>query len=111
MSSIFKALTLSSNDQATVDRTIREHNFGQLDAMVKKLANEGINLSRSSLHRYAKRLRQWDGVRCPDENVTVVVVMSRATGRTETILTPASAEQVGSAVRKLVGVHVALQSA
>lgn len=101
MGRILKIKTLSADERARIDAVIREHNYNQLDAMVAALSEADIQVSRSALHRYSRDLEKRDGACCQDENITVVVIVSRATGKTETILTPASSDDVAALVRSI----------
>lgn len=101
MGQIFKVKKLPPADLLRVDAVIRQHHYSQLNAMLTALDGIGVSVSRSALHRYTKDLEKRDGATCQDENVTVVVIVSRATGRTETHLTPASAAKVSAAIAAL----------
>ncbi|MHB8949327.1 MAG: hypothetical protein ACYC4S_09705 [Rhodoferax sp.] len=100
MGRISKIKMLSLDDYSRVNEVIRVHHYAQLDVMVDALNASGIHITRSALHRYTQKLQQLDGQKCQDENVTVVVIMTRATGATDTILTPHSAAQIRSAISK-----------
>lgn len=93
-----KIKMLKADDYSRVNEVIRAHHYGQLDTMVKVLQDEGIQIHRSTLHRYTRKLEQNDGANCQDENVTVVVIVTRATGATDTVLTAASAAQVRASI-------------
>lgn len=69
--------------------------------MVAELSGMGLSVSRSALHRYTRDLEKRDGARCQDENITVVVIVNRATGKTVTHLTPASAVKISAAINAL----------
>lgn len=86
---------------AIVDAIIRQHHYSQLNAMVACLTGAGIDVSRSALHRYTRDLEKRDGARCQDENITVVVIVNRATGKTVTHLTPASVAKISAAINAL----------
>lgn len=101
MGQIFKVKKLPPADLLRVDAIIRQYHYSQLNAMVAALGGIGVPISRSALHRYTKDLEKRDGATCQDENVTVVVIVSRATGRTETHLTPASAAKISAAIAAL----------
>ncbi len=101
MGQIFKVKKLPPAKLASVDAIIRQHHYSQLNAMVTSLAGAGIDVSRSALHRYTRDLEKRDGARCQDENITVVVIVSRATGKTVTHLTPASAAKISAAINAL----------
>lgn len=92
---------LAKHCRDRLDTIIREQNYCHLDAMLKLVRAEGILLSRTALHRYVQNLVQLDGVKVSDENITVVVIVSRATGRTLATMTPASPAQVEAAISKL----------
>lgn len=95
-----KIKMLSPQEFSRVNDVIRAHHYGQLDTMVSVLLEAGISVSRAGLHRYTRKLEQQDGAKCQDENITVVVIMTRATGATDTILTTCSAAQIRSAISK-----------
>ena len=94
MGRLSRIVLMSSAQRECIDRTIRSHNYCQLDAMVQALSTEGISTSRSALHRQVKKLVGIDAVSCRDENITVVILVSRATGKTDTILTKEPAAQI-----------------
>lgn len=98
MGRVAKIKMLEGNDYSRVNEVIRAHHYGQIDTMIKVLSDEGIEVHRSTLHRYTRKLEQIDGAKCQDENVTVVVIVTRATGATDTVLTPASAAQVRASI-------------
>lgn len=99
MGRVSKVRMLTPKDYSRVNEVIRAHHYGQLDTMVEVLKGSGVEISRSALHRHTRKLEQIDGAKCQDENVTVVVMVNRATGATDTLLTPASTVQI----RTLIG--------
>ncbi len=101
MGQIFTVKKLPPAKLASVDAIIRQHQYSQLNTMVTLLAGAGVHVSRSALHRYTKDLEKRDGARCQDENITVVVIVSRATGKTTTHLTPASAAKISAAINAI----------
>lgn len=93
MARLSKVQKLSTDQLQTVETTIRQHHYAQLDEMLTVLGAQGIELSRSALHRYVKRLSARDAERSDRRN-TVVIIVSRSTGATATLHTSATADQI-----------------
>lgn len=84
-----------------VDTLIRECLYGRIDHMREILSSEGIEVSRSSLHRYAASLREKDGQFAGSDDRTVVVLMDRQTGGVTSFTTSASTEVLTQAINEL----------
>jgi hypothetical protein len=95
------ANTLTDEKYVRLNEVIRAHHYCQLDAMVELLSDENIKISRSALQRHCRKLQRLDGQVCQDENVSVVVIVTRATGATNSILTTASADQILAAISSI----------
>lgn len=94
--SVVRRLPLET--QAVVERCIRAHSYGSLDVIVDELTGLGVKLSRSSLHRHAKALRDKDGLCALPEEGTIVTIVERGTGEVRVVKTSAS----GAAVSELL---------
>lgn len=92
MSRVSSVLYLSPEQQATVERVIRHHRYARLDAMRSSLQEQGIEISRSALHRFTLTLKAADGGLMA--GATVVTVVERGSGRTTSVATDASGPAV-----------------
>ena len=94
--STIKRLDLSS--RATVDRVIRAHAYLDVDRIVAELEAEGIELARSTLHRYLVGLRERDALCAQPGEDTVITIVERSTGVVRVIKTSASADALVSLI-------------
>lgn len=88
--SIIKRLDLSS--RSIVDRVIRAHAYLDVDKIVAELEAEGIEIARSSLHRYLVGLRERDALCAQPLEDTVITIVERSTGVVRVIKTSATAD-------------------
>lgn len=51
---------LPANTRADLDAEIRRRGYGDLQGLVKWLADRGTEISKSSIHKYAQKLRAAD---------------------------------------------------
>lgn len=69
--------------------------------MVAALADQGINIHRSTLHRYVADLRESDALcALPDEG-TIVTIVERGTGQVNVVKTAATGQAVASLIEKI----------
>lgn len=101
MGSISTPMKFPPEQLAFIEATIRQHHYARLDETLTTLKLAGIALSRSGLHRYAKRLERLDCVCPPQVKGTLVVIVSRASGRTWTVMSAASGEAIAQQVATL----------
>jgi len=85
---------LSPQQHATVDSCIRKHRFCNLDGILSELRESGIELARSSLHRYLRDMRSKDSLHTGTTDNTIVTIVERASGTTKTVSTGATAAAV-----------------
>ena len=89
---------LQEHEKMAVDRCIREHRYVGLDDMVSTLDEQGIKVTRSSLHRYLLKLRDRDATLATPEEGTIVTIVERATGEVRLVKTAASAESIATLI-------------
>lgn len=77
--------TLGPAKSNTVDQVIRAYRYIHLDDMVLELADRGIKIARSTLHRYLRALRERDMLCARPEEGTIVTIVERATGEVRVI--------------------------
>ncbi|MAL01366.1 MAG: hypothetical protein CL536_04370 [Alcaligenaceae bacterium] len=94
-------LKLAPEQHAIVDNVIRYHRYAGLDLMVADLVEQGIKITRSSLHRYIVKLQAADQLFLGNTDDTVVVVMSRSNGSIRTIKTSATLDAVCAHISSL----------
>ncbi len=101
MGRVFKVNTLLSAEREQVEDVLRQYQYGQFGQASAALKELGLNISRSALHRYSKVLIQRDQQSAGQENVTVAVLIDRATGQTVMMLTPDPIGKVQAAIKAL----------
>lgn len=101
MGRIFSIHYLEPEQHAKVDACLRRHRFANLDAMLAELQADGISISRSALHRYARDLKARDVEQVGTADNTVVVIMERASGTVRTITTAASGAAIAALIEKI----------
>lgn len=89
---------LPEHEKMAVDRCIREHRYTGLDDMVSELAEQGIKVNRSSLHRYLLKLRDKDATLATPEEGTIVTIVERATGEVRLVKSAASADAIATLI-------------
>ena len=99
MGRLFLANKMSPSERAQVNDIIRGLNYCRIDDAVKILEDLGYAFSRSSVYRYAKHLQRDDQAQLAGPAGCVVVIVSRSTGATATVLSTASAPQLEAAIK------------
>jgi len=94
---------MSHDEQATVQRRIRDARYMLLDGVLSQLKADGLTISRSALYRYASALRLADQGIAPGEGSTVVIVLDLNTAAIFTMRTTSDPESVVSAIRRSPG--------
>lgn len=92
---------LKPDQRATVDACVRRNLYVNTLAMVVELTGKGITLSKSSLNRYAAKLRKRDALYAGTTEGTLVIIIERATGAVTSLMTSASRETVANFVTNL----------
>lgn len=92
---------LPQEKRLRVDTVLREHGYAQFSQVVTVLSIEGIHLSRAALHRYAKSLRDRDGMFAGSPDRTIVVLLDKQTGGVTTFTTSIDANRVAEVIGKL----------
>ncbi len=98
MPRLSKIEMLSPDLQAQVEAIIRRHRYADLDGIKSELDGLGIDISRSSVGRYAVRLAESDSLDCCGTGSTLVVVIDTRSDQSSLIRTTASPDAVLSAV-------------
>lgn len=98
MSRIPAVLKLTPVQHATVDAVLRKWRFSDLDGMVAELAEAGITISRSALHRYAAKLRKSKSVPPAYAPASIVVVIDAQSGATITVPSHATPEAIAALI-------------
>lgn len=82
-----KVQRLPAEQAITVDRIIRQFRYVNLDGIKLALEERGIQISRSAIGRYVRKLEDRDSLfaNLPDD--TLVVIIERSTGATATFST------------------------
>lgn len=94
-------LYLSPEQHAFADACIRRHRHARLDVIQEELKAAGIEISRSTIGRYVKKLREQDGG-LVDENVaTVVTIVDRANGHVVVLKTPFASAILAAHIEEL----------
>lgn len=101
MARISTVLLLSPEQHAKVDSLIRHFRYVNTDAIRELLSAGGIDIARSTLHRYMTKLQRDDGLMMGDGVRTVIVVFDRAAGSTTTVNSLASKETILAAIAAL----------
>jgi len=101
MSRSSKVLYLTPQQRATVDACIRKHHYVNILKIVAHLAEDGIELSKSGLHRYAVQLRARDAQHAGTVDDTLVIIVERSTGATTSLTSSASRDAITGAVASL----------
>lgn len=78
---------LPPEHQATVDALLRRHRYAALDAVRHQLADRGIKISRSTLGRYALRLRATDTVTASGQGPTLIIIDDSRSDETKRLRT------------------------
>lgn len=78
---------LPPEHQATVDALLRLHRYAALDAVLHQLADRGIKISRSTLGRYALRLRAADTVTAAGQGPTLIIIDDSRSDETKRLRT------------------------
>lgn len=92
---------MDDQQRAVVDRCIREHRYTGLSDIAATLADQGITIPRSNLHRHLSALREKDAlVASPDEG-TIVTIVERGTGEVRVLKTTASGQAIAAMIEKL----------
>ncbi|ENO97565.1 MAG: DUF3486 family protein [Thauera sp.] len=92
---------LPPDRQGQVDALIRRYGYVCINQVREELASIGVTVSRSALHRHAKRLQAAD-LQSPQRLAeTVVIVLNASSDAPIAVRTSASAETVISAVGAL----------
>ena len=92
---------LAIEDQVVVDRCIRAHSYCSLDAIVEDLAEQGIHLSRSSVHRHAQKLQIADGLFALPSEGTIITIVERGSGEIRVLKTSASGAAVAEFLERI----------
>lgn len=92
---------LPPEQQSRVDALLRRYQYGSIDLVNEELAEAGVAISRSALHRHAQRLRDADSLRANAPDSTVVVIMDLRTGTATQVRTSATPAAVISAIGTL----------
>ena len=88
--SAVKKLDLAS--RSIIDGVIRSHGYLDVDKIVEELGAQGIDLARSTLHRYLVGLRERDSLCAQPLEDTVITIVERSTGVVRVIKTAATAD-------------------
>lgn len=92
---------LEATTRAIVDRCIRSNQYQDVAGMMGELAAQGINIHRSTLHRYVAALRESDALcALPDEG-TIVTIVERGTGQVRVVKTAATGQAVSALIEKI----------
>lgn len=94
----FTVFKLPNAHQVRISELLRKHRYGFIDTVRATLAGEGIEISRTSLWRYARRLKSEDAIAPNGANSTLAVILERRTGRAYQVHTAAAADAVISAL-------------
>lgn len=86
---------------AMVDACIRKHYYSKFTEAAEALSKQGIEISRSALHRRAQKLRAIDAAHTATPHDTIVIVMERSTGGVTSVATSASRDAVLAAIERL----------
>lgn len=92
---------LEPEQQARVDALLRRYRYVRIDQANGELAESGIVLSRSSLHRYAQRLRLMDRVPVIGKGPIVVMILDQRSDVSTVVRTSVAASAVVSAIAAL----------
>lgn len=101
MSRLYTVLRMSVAHQVRINELLRRYRYGLIDTVRNTLADEGIEIARTSLWRYARRLRSEDYLAPTGANSTLIVVLELRTGRACQVKTEADATTVIGAIRAL----------
>lgn len=85
---------LTPSQHAAVDACIRRRRFCGLEAILAELAESGIKLSKSGLHRYMLDMRAKDSLHTGSIDNTIVTIVERDSGTTKTLSTGATAAAI-----------------
>lgn len=96
-----KVVQMPTQHQARIDTLLRRYHYACFDTVREQLAAEGIEIARSSLHRYAKRLEATDSLSANGPDSTVIVVMDLRNGTATQIRTSATPAAVIAAISDL----------
>lgn len=101
MSRASKVTYLKPEQRVIVEACIRHNLYVNTMAMVVELTGKGITLSKSSLNRYAAKLRKRDAQEVGTSGETLVIIVERATGAVTSLMTNASSETVANLVTNI----------
>jgi predicted Kef-type K+ transport protein len=80
MSRVRSIVLMTPAQQAHVDTLLRRYGYVCFDQIKRELAAAGILISRSALHRHAKRLRATDQAATTGEGATLIVITDLVSG-------------------------------
>ncbi|MCD2164689.1 hypothetical protein [Comamonas koreensis] len=95
-SSIFNSLIPLALDR--VNRIIREHRYVNLSKIQEQLAKDGLDVKRSTLHRYVVALKKRDALLARPEEDTIVTIVERSSGEVRVVKTAITAEAVAALI-------------
>jgi len=101
MSRNSSVVLLEPEQQARVDALLRRYRYVRIDQANSELAETGILLSRSALHRYAQRLRSMDRVPVIGKGPIVVMILDQRSDVSTVVRTSVAASAVVSAISAL----------
>lgn len=85
---------LSPEQHCAVDACIRRHRFCGIETILAELAQSGIKLSKSGLHRYMQDMRSKDSLHTGTTDNTIIIIVERDSGTTKTLSTGATAAAI-----------------
>ena len=89
---------LPEEHRCIAEACIRQHRYGQIDKVVEILAEQGISVARSSVHRHGRKLSECDMMCASPEEGTVVTIVERQSGAVRVVNTQANAEAVATLI-------------
>ena len=94
------AKRLTPAAQHALNLAIRGSRYIDLEQVRTKLQGSGITLSRSSLYRYAAKLRERDAMTATPDEGTVVTIVERPSGLVQVVKTSMPAEAVAALIQQ-----------
>lgn len=94
------AKRLTPTDQQALNLAIRASSYVDLDKVRAQLQGGGITLSRSSLYRYAAKLRERDAMTATPEEGTVVTIVERPSGFVQVVKTSMHGDAVAALIQQ-----------
>ena len=92
---------LTPGQQLTMDRCVRAYRYRDLDGLLEDLKAQGIEMSRSALHRYVVKLQQRDALCAGPEEGTIVTIVERGSGSVRVLKTAATGQAVAALIANI----------